>query len=88
MGAVAAGEAVPREGSVVEEAEVGVDEGDPQLVAGLDHDVVSSRARRGSDELHPTLHRQGRVQGSEDGQPESPSLKELAVPLLHPHPTE
>lgn len=33
-----------------------MDEGDPQLVAGLDHDVVGSRARRGGNELHSTLH--------------------------------
>lgn len=56
---------------MVEQTQVGVDEGDPQLVAGLDHDVVSSRARRGGDELHSTLHRQGAVQGSEGGNTKS-----------------
>lgn len=55
----------------MEQTEVGVDQGDLQLIAGLDHDVVGSRARRGGNELHSTLHRQGGVQGSEHGNPNS-----------------
>lgn len=64
---------------MVEEPEVGVDEGDPQLVAGLDHDIVGSRARRGGNELHSTLHTQEGVEGSEDGKPKSP-LAEAGSP--------
>lgn len=49
---------------MVEQTEVGVDQGDPQLVAGLDDDIVGSRARGGGDELHSTLHREeGKIRG-------------------------
>lgn len=44
----------------MEEAEAGVCQNDPQLITGFNHNLVSGRTRRGSDELDATLRGGGR----------------------------
>lgn len=41
----------------MEEAQISVHQSDPLLIAGINDNLVSSRARRSSDVLHAALHR-------------------------------
>lgn len=42
---------------MMEEAQISVHQSDPLLIAGINDNLVSSRARRSSDVLHAALHR-------------------------------
>lgn len=41
--------------SVMEESQAGVHQSDPQLIAGIDHNLISSRARGSCDVLNTAL---------------------------------
>lgn len=76
----------PTASSVMKQPKIGVNESYPQLVASFNHNLVGSRARWGSDELYSTLNKDRGKWKDQRTENQNPPEKELAAPVLHPHP--